>query len=184
MRRRLTRSFFALSATAAASVVVIAVALALGPSVRPSQSDEIGLVRLETLRPNEVVRLTVKELSGLDRLANAERERGHMTLWGPRARPAGMPILLVLAKDDGVHAFLGVDPRTGCELDEKTGGVSGVGSFAFVDTCHGTAYDLSGRPTRGPGIWFLDELVLHIRSGIVYAEPHKVIAGAVAVPGY
>jgi len=182
--RRLTRAFFALTATAAASILVLAVALTLGPSAQPSQPDEIGLVRLQSLRPNEVVRLTVKELSGLDRLANAERERGHMTLWGPRSRPAGMPVLLVLAKDDGVHAFLGVDPRAGCELEDKTAGVSDVGPFAFVDTCHGTAYDLSGRPTRGPGIWFLDELVLHVRSGIVYAEPHKVIAGGVAVPGY
>ena len=184
MTRRLTRAFFALTATAAASVLVLAVALMLGPRAQPGQPDEIGLVHLATLRPNEVVHLTVKELSGLDRLANAERERGHMTLWGPRSRPAGMPVLLVLAKDDGLHAFLGVDPRTGCELDDKTGGVSDVGPFAFVDTCHGTAYDLSGRPTRGPGTWFLDELVLHVRSGIVYAEPHKVIAGAVAVPGY
>jgi nitrite reductase/ring-hydroxylating ferredoxin subunit len=128
-----------------------------------------------------VVRITVKELVGLDRLANAERERGHMTLWGPRSRPAGMPIFLVREKDDGVHAFLGVDPRTGCELVDKTFGSGLVEASAFMDSCHGTTYDVSGRPTNGPGIWFLDELVLHVRSGVVYAEPHKVIAGGVAV---
>jgi Rieske Fe-S protein len=182
--RRLTRSFFAVSAAAAAGVIALAAVFALGPSPQPSESNEIGLIRVDALRPNGVVRLVVKELSGLDRVANAERERVHMTLWGPRSRPAGMPVYLVLAKDDGVRAFLGVDPRTGCELEDKTGGSSDVGTFAFMDVCHGTAYDLSGRPTRGPGIWFLDELVLHVRSGIVYAEPHNVIAGAVAVPGY
>lgn len=179
MSRRLIRASFALSALAAAGAIVVAVAFALGPSAQPSGSNEIGLVRLEALRPNEVVRITVKELSGLDRLANAERERGHMTLWRPRSRPAGMPIFVVRARDDGVHAFLGVDPRTGCELEDKTG--VGVPDASFVDMCHGTAYDLSGRPTRGPGMWFLDELVLHVRAGIVYAEPHKVIAGGLAV---
>jgi hypothetical protein len=153
----------------------------LGPSAQPGGTDEIGLVRLEILRPNEVVRLTVKELSGLDRLANAERERGHMTLWGPRSRPAGMPIFLVRAEGDGVHAFLGVDPRTGCELEDKTGGSGSDSANAFVDTCHGTAYDRAGRPRSGPGMWSLDELVLRVRDGIVYALPHKVIAGGVAI---
>jgi Rieske Fe-S protein len=180
--RRPARLFFAGSASAAVSVAAVAVAFVLGPTSPPGQLDEIGLVRLEALAPNQIVRLTVKELAGLDRLANAERERGHMSLWGPRSRPAGMPIFLVRGRDDGVHAFLGVDPRTGCELDDKTYGSRAVDANAFVDTCHGTAYDLSGRPTRGPGIWFLDELVLHVRSGIVYAERHKVIAGAVALP--
>ncbi len=180
--RRPVRRFFALSAAAAASVIVVAVAFALGPSAQPGQSaDEIALVRVESLRPNEVVRLTIKELLGLDRLANAERERGHTTLWDPRSRPAGMPISLVRANDEGVHAFLGVDPRTGCALADKTFGSGRVEAFAFMDSCHGTMYDLSGRPTSGPGMWSLDELVLHVRDGIVYAEPHKVIAGRVAV---
>ena len=179
--RRSARRFFGVSALAAVSVIVIAVAFVLGPRPLPSELDEIGLVRLETVGPNQVVHLTVKELSGLDRIANAERERGHMSLWGPRSRPAGMPIFVVRRGDDGVHAFLGVDPRTGCELENRTDGSGAAGTKAFVDTCHGTAYDLGGRPTGGPGIWFLDELVLHVRSGIVYAERHKVVAGGVAV---
>ncbi|MDP9282181.1 MAG: hypothetical protein M3P38_08810 [Chloroflexota bacterium] len=153
----------------------------LGPTPLPGQLNEIGLVRLETLGPNQIVRLRVKELSGLDRIANAERERGHMSLWGPRSRPAGMPIFVVRRGDDGVHAYLGVDPRTGCELEDKTYGSGAGDANAFVDMCHGTAYDLGGRPTSGPGTWFLDELVLHTRSGILYAELHKVIAGKVAV---
>jgi hypothetical protein len=178
---RPSRLFFAVSAAAAASVIAVAVVFVLGPTPQPGPLDEIGLVRLDTLGPNKVVRLTVKELSGLDRLANAERERGHMSLWGPRSRPAGMPIFVVRAEGDGVHAFLGVDPRTGCELEDKTYGSAAVDTFAFMDVCHGTIYDLSGRPTSGPGMWFLDELVLHVRAGIVYAEPHKVIAGGLAV---
>ena len=177
--RRPARLVFAVSGATAATVMLIAVVFVLGPTTKPDQSDEVGLVRLETLRPNQVVRVSVKELVGLDRVANAERERGHMTLWGPRSRPAGMPVFVVRGTDDGVHAFLGVDPRTGCELEDKT--VSGVADArAFVDVCHGTAYDLSGRPTSGPGMWFLDELVLHVRGGVVYAEAHNVIAGGVA----
>jgi hypothetical protein len=65
-----------------------------------------------------------------------------------------------------------VDKTFGSGLDE---------AVAFMDSCHGTVYDLRGRPTSGPGMWFLDELVLHVRSGVVYAERHKVIAGGVAV---
>ena len=179
--RRSARLFFRVSVLAAVGLIAVAIAFMLGPTAPPGQSDEIGLVRLETLGPNQIVRLTVKELSGLDRIANAERERGHMSLWGPRSRPAGMPIFVVRRGDDGVHAFLGVDPRTGCELEDRTYGSGAAEANAFVDMCHGTAYDLGGRPTGGPGLWFLDELVLHTRSGILYAELHKVIAGGVAV---
>jgi hypothetical protein len=179
--RRSARLFFVVSALAAVSVTAVAVAFMLGPTPLPGQLDEIGLVRLETLGPNKIVRLTMKELSGLDRIANAERERGHMSLWGPRSRPAGMPIFVVRGGDDAVHAFLGVDPRTGCDLEDRTYGSGSADANAFMDTCHGTAYDLGGRPTSGPGMWFLDELVLHVRSGIVYAERHNVIAGGVAV---
>ena len=162
--------------------MVVAVVMTLGPTQPPGESaDDVGLIRLESLRMNDVVRLTRAEFSGLDRLANTERERGHMALWGPRARPAGMPIYLVRGSDDDVRAFLGVDPRTGCDLAEKTYGSGPVEIFAFEDVCHGTIYDVSGRPTSGPGMWFLDKLVLQVRSGIVYAERHKVIAGGVAV---
>lgn len=181
MSRRLARFFFVSAATVAAGAIFVAVASVLGPATPPGQSsDDIALVHLDALQPNVVVRLTVKELSGLDRLANAEREREHRTLWTPRSRPQGMPVLVV-GGHDRVRAFLGVDPRTGCALEDKTGGRGVIDEVAFVDVCHGTAYDLSGRPTRGPGMWLLDELVLHVRAGIVYAEQHKVIAGGVAM---
>lgn len=181
--KRQARVFFALSAAAAGGIIVVAVALALGPTRLPAEAAaDVGLIRLESLRTDQVMLFTLKEFSGLDRVANAERERGHMTLWAPRARPAGMPIFVVRGKDDDVRAFLGVDPRTGCELRDQTYGSGAFETFAFIDVCHGTSYDLSGRPTSGPGVWFLDELVLHVRAGIVYAERHKVIAGAVAVP--
>lgn len=177
----MTRVFFQLSAAAAAGVIVLAVAFTLGPTTRPAEPNGVGLLRVDDLRPNEIRHLVVKELSGLDRLANAERERGHMSLWGPRSRPAGMPIFVLRAGDDGVRAFLGVDPRTGCELADRTAGDAGATAQAFMDVCHGTTYDLSGRPTSGPGPWSLDQLVLHVRDGILYAEPHKVIAGGLAV---
>ncbi|HJW49781.1 MAG TPA: hypothetical protein VJ726_10225 [Candidatus Limnocylindria bacterium] len=82
MSRRLARLFFFTAATALASALLVAVAFALGPQTLPGRSpDEIALIRLEALQSNVVVRLEVKELSGLDRLANEERERKHMTLW-------------------------------------------------------------------------------------------------------
>jgi hypothetical protein len=91
-----------------------------------------------------------------------------------------MPVFVVRDADDGVRAFLGVDPRTGCELEANS--VAGFADArAFVDVCHGTAYDLSGRPTSGPGAWFLDQLVLHVREGIIYAETRDVVAGPLAV---
>jgi hypothetical protein len=180
MSRRLARLFFITASTALASALLVAVAFTLGPQRLPSRSpDEIALIRLEALQSNVVVRLDVKELSGLDRLANAERERRHMTLWGPRSRPQGMPVFLINL-GNGVRAFLGVDPRTGCELEDKTGGHRFIEAAAFIDVCHGSAYDLSGRPTRGPGMWFLDELVLHVRAGVVYAETRHIVAGGVA----
>ena len=180
MSRRLARLFFVSATTALASALLVAVAFTLGPQTLPGRSpNEIALVRFEDVQPNVVVRLEVKELSGLDRLANAEREQEHMTLWGPRSRPQGMPVFVVGA-NEGVRAFLGVDPRTGCELEDRTGGGHRIIGAAFIDVCHGTAYDSSGRPTRGPGMWFLDELVLHVRAGVVYAETRHIVAGGVA----
>lgn len=180
MSRRSARLFFVAAATAAGSALVLAAAFTLGPAVPAGRSsDAIPLIGVDAIQPDRVVQLEVKEMVGLDALANAQRERGHMTLWGPRSRPQGMPVFVVDG-GDGVHAFLGVDPRTGCALEDKTGGRARIGEIAFVDVCHGTAYDRFGRPIRGPGMWLLDELVLQVRGGVVYAVPHRVIAGGVA----
>lgn len=181
MSRRALRLFFVAAAAGAASAVIVAAAFVLGPAVPPGRSsDAIPLIGIDAIPPNGVAQVEVKELAGLDALANAQRERAHMTLWGPRSRPQGMPVFVVADDGDGVRAFLGVDPRTGCALADKTAGRARVGEIAFVDVCHGTAYDRFGRPIRGPGMWLLDELVLQVRGGIVYAVPHRVIAGGVA----
>lgn len=180
MSRRAARLFFVAAAIGAAGVMFLAAASMLGPAIPPGRSsDDIALIGADAVPPNAVVALTIKELGGLDRLANTQRERGEMTLWGPRSRPQGMPIFVV-GGSDGVRAYLGVDPRTGCALVDKTGGRGRIDEVAFVDSCHGTAYDVYGRPIRGPGMWLLDELVLHVRDGVVYAVPHRVIAGGVA----
>ena len=180
MSRRAARVFFAAAVTAAGSVLVLAVLFALGPAVPAGRSsDAIPLIGVDAIQPGRVVQLEVKELAGLDGLANAQRERGHMTLWGPRSRPHGMPVFVVDG-GDGVRAFLGVDPRTGCALRDMSGGRARITEIAFVDECHGTAYDVVGRPTRGPGMWVLDELVLQVRGGVVYAARHRIIAGGVA----
>jgi nitrite reductase/ring-hydroxylating ferredoxin subunit len=161
------------------AVIIVAVAFALGPQTPPNRPPgEIALVGLGTLGSSRVVRVTVKELVGLDGLADAERRgRGQLTITPPRTHPQGMPVFVVRAHD-GVRAFLGVDPRTGCALENKSARFSDA--VAFVDVCHGTGYDLDGRPTRGPGMWSLDELVLQVRAGVVYAVVGKVVAGGVA----
>ena len=182
MKRAAARAFFAIAATTTAGALFLAAAFVLSGGPPPTQPSDIRLVRLDAMQPNEVVLVKAKELSGLDRLANAQRERTHQTLWSPRSRPAGMPVFIVRTSDDDVHAFLGVDPRTGCDLEYDSRRVAG--SIVFVDVCHGSGYDLSGRPTRGPGSWHLDELVLHIRDGFVFADVHKIIAGGIAIPGY
>jgi Rieske Fe-S protein len=178
VNRSAARILFATSAAAALGMAVVAVAFALGPQSPPRLSpDEIALVGLEELGSKTVVHLTVKELVGLDRLADAERRAGGWsTLAPPRTHPQGMPVFVV--RLDRVRAFLGVDPRTGCALENKSARFSDA--VAFVDVCHGTAYDLDGRPTRGPGMWLLDELVLQIRDGVVYAQTRRVVAGGVA----
>lgn len=179
MSRQAARLLFAASGAAALAVMIVAVAFTLGPQTAPNRPPgEIALVGLETLGANGIVHLTVKELTGLDRLADAERRAsGWTTLVPPRTHPQGMPVFVVRL-DERVRAFLGVDPRTGCALENKSARLSDA--VAFVDVCHGTAYDLDGRPTSGPGMWLLDELVLQIRDGVVYAQTRRVVAGGVA----
>lgn len=107
--------------------MTVAVAFALGPQTAPNRPPgEIALVSLETLGANRVVHRRVQELIGLDRLADAERRaRGWTTLAPPRTHPQGMPVFVVRA-DERVRAFLGVDPRTGCALDNKSARLSEI----------------------------------------------------------
>jgi hypothetical protein len=51
------------------------------------------------------------------------------------------------------------------------------GALAFHDVCHGSLYDVEGQHIGGPSPWGLDELVLSVRGGIVYADRRKVLPG-------
>ncbi|HKY51877.1 MAG TPA: hypothetical protein VJP45_11535 [Candidatus Limnocylindria bacterium] len=181
MNRLAVRLLFVTSAVAAVGVTLLAVAYVLGPQSPPQRPPgEIALVRLDSFGRHPVVRLSVKELAGLDRLADAERrQRGQTTLWASRTHPRGMPVLVVRVGDD-VRAFLAVDPRTGCALEETSLRPAPLAEVRFVDVCHGTTYDVSGQPIRGPGMWLLDELVLRSRGGVLYAETGRIVAGGVA----
>lgn len=180
MSRQAARVFFGMSVALAGTILVAAATLTLGSSARPDlDADELALVKTDAVRADHPLKIDAPVLSGLDRLANARREGRERSLWGPRSRPQGMPIFVVRSAD-GIRAFLGVDPRTGCALLARTVDAGSVDAVAFQDTCHGTTYDVSGRPKGGPGAWSLDELVLHVRGGVVYAETHTVIAGALA----
>jgi Rieske Fe-S protein len=43
--------------------------------------------------------------------------------------------------------------------------------------CHGSIYDFDGEHIGGPSPWSLDELILTVRDGRVYARTDEVIPG-------
>jgi Rieske Fe-S protein len=45
------------------------------------------------------------------------------------------------------------------------------------DVCHGSIYDFAGQHVGGPSPWSLDELVLTVKGGRVYARTDAVIPG-------
>jgi Rieske Fe-S protein len=45
------------------------------------------------------------------------------------------------------------------------------------DTCHGSIYNFAGERIGGPSPWTLDELVVTVRDGRVYASTSAVIPG-------
>ncbi len=178
MTHGLARALFAIAAVAAAGAILVAATFALTPKPVPGVDEgRVALVRFDALRADVPLRLTV---AGLSILAPAPALGG-----SARNRTADLP-LYVLRRADTVRAFIGFDPRTGCRLEdwgrEKQAEArwTGVPPSLARDVCHGTIYDMDGRPIAGPGPYYLDELVLGVRLGIVYADATKVVPRRIA----
>lgn len=178
MTHGLARSFFATTAVATACAILVALTLALTPKPVPGvEEGRVALTRFDALAVDVPVPLTVP---GLSVLAPPPALGG-----SARNRTADLPLYLV-RRADTVRAFIGFDPRTGCRLEywgpEKQAEAHWVGvppSLAH-DVCHGTIYDIDGRPIAGPGPYYLDELVINVGRGIVFADATKRVPRRVA----
>jgi Rieske Fe-S protein len=153
----------AVAATALSLVIVTAVLVS-----RPlARSDGlVAIAALGTLPEGAPVLVTVKELAGLDR----ETGRAPWQFFGgTRVNTAsGLPVYLVREGAD-VHGFIAVDPRNGCLIEVRFG--------LFHDVCHGSLYTFTGNKAGGPTPYVLDQLVVTIRDGLVYADARKVTPG-------
>ncbi|HYK96784.1 MAG TPA: hypothetical protein VEU77_00180 [Candidatus Acidoferrales bacterium] len=168
------RAMFAVAVLLASAFAVAATVAMLSPrqATRPAA---IALSSLAALPDGTPVRVTSSFLSGLDLKA----ARARQTDFGkPRGVVKELPVFLVRHGDE-VRAFIGVDPRSGCDIKYFTARALPWGSFPpmLYDVCHGSNYDFFGQKTGGPTPWNLDELVLTIRDGVVYADTTHVIPG-------
>jgi len=157
---------------AALSLGVVAAVLTPQQMVRPPS---VPIASLASLPQGTPVRVTSTELAGLD--LKAERLRS-WSFGRPRGTANALPVFLVR---DGEHvrAFIGVDPRNGCAIEFLTARTLPWGSFPSMlhDTCHGSIYNFAGERIGGPSPWTLDELVVTVRDGRVYASTSAVIPG-------
>ena len=143
-----------------------------GEAARPAA---VAIASLNALPQGTPVRVSSTFLSGLD--LKAARIRN--TSFGkPRGSVKDLPVFLVRDGDE-VRGFIGIDPRDGCDIDIIRQETSSFGSFQvlFRDVCHGSLYDFSGRRAGGPSPWSMDEVVITVRGGKVYAATDKVIPG-------
>jgi hypothetical protein len=123
------------------------------------------------------VRVVSSELVGLD--VRASRLRGSWWRAGMSFNTTkALPVYLVRDGDD-VRGFIGVDPRNRCEVELLPARTLPWGSFPTMlhDVCHGSIYDFAGQHVGGPSPWSLDELVLTVKGGRVYARTDAVIPG-------
>jgi hypothetical protein len=159
---------------AALSVAVVAAVLTTQQIVR---QPSVPIASLASLPQGTPVRVTSTELVGLD--IKAARLRGGGWNGAQRLNTAkALPVYLVRDGDD-VRGFIGVDPRNRCEIELLTTRTQQWGSFPAMlhDVCHGSIYNFAGEHIGGPSPWSLDELVVTVRDGRVYASTSAVIPG-------
>ena len=178
MIRDRARMTFGLAVICFAAVFAVALTSTLRPSVVSGMSDGIvALANVTTLADRVPLELSVKDLAWLAQEADRQRRSsGHSSIGSHH--PGSLPIMLV--KDAGaIRAFIGIDPRNGCRLVVEGPKLlpKASGAVAFHDPCHGSLYDFSGRKIGGPSPWNLDELVITVRNGKVYANPGEVMPG-------
>jgi Rieske Fe-S protein len=134
---------------------------------------QVHVASVTSLRPEgRAILVEVRGLEHLDRAA--ARLRGCCLMYefgvARASKTAGLPVYVTRSADE-VHAFIGVDPRNGCALEYLQSGP------VLHDVCHGSIYDLKGQRVGGPSPFSLDELVITIHNGLIYADATKVIPG-------
>lgn len=135
---------------------------------------DVAVAKIDALPDRLPQEFVVPQLRGLDVLARHLRLadvpiRPGVPVMGERATRDGDLHVFLVRHDDQVRGFIGLDPRNSCPL--------GVIAGMFHDICHGSLYDIDGNLRGGPSPWALDELILSVRQGIVYAELHDVTPG-------
>ena len=174
------RALFGLAVLAAIVLFAASAAAAFTPKpVAIVPARDVAIAKLDSLADGVPVSRVVPELQGLDLLASRDRE-GAFPRMGMRV-PRDGDLAVWLVRDDGsVRAFIAIDPRNGCRLETlkiTTDSRVPPSIPVFHDVCHGSLYDLNGTRIGGPSPWALDELVLSVRNGVVYADLHDVKPG-------
>lgn len=180
MTRRVLRPALAGALMLAAVMLSTAAVAALTPQPRGASSPFVPLAALTSVpAEGRAIRVTAA-LDDLDREAMRARKWSYTWMGVSLVnKSAGLPIYIT-RNGDSIHAFIGVDPRNGCELRYHETRVPSFREPVGVllhDSCHGSIYDLKGQRVGGPSPWSLDELVITIRNGLVYADATKVIPG-------
>jgi hypothetical protein len=178
MTRRAARMFLGAGALLG-TVALVAVAFAVLVPYKFTHGPLVPIANAATLPQGVPARFVSSELVGLD--VRAERLRGGGWAGGNRLNTTkALPIFLIRDGDD-VRGFIGVDPRNRCEIELLPARTLAWGSFPAMlhDMCHGSIYDFSGEHIGGPSPWSLDELVLTVSDGRVYARIDTVIPGHV-----
>lgn len=182
MTRRFARAMLTMGLVLAlvAAVAVLTATLSSGPAMA---TGEVPITSISALTQGTPLLLDVPLLGGLEAKARRERGAGYLYYgWSyERARTHGadsLPVYLVRDGDE-VRGFIALDPRNGCDLQFLAALTRPWGSFPtmFNDVCHGSSYDLYGNKIGGPTPWTLDQLVITVRDGRVFAKADQVLPG-------
>ena len=179
------RAVFGVAVLAALAVMTAATFAAITPKpVAIAPARDIAIAKLDSLPDGIPVATVVPELKGLNLVADRRREASFPRMATRPTRDGDLAVWLVRS-DGAVRAFIALDPRNGCRLDTlKVAHDSRQppSITVFYDVCHGSLYDLGGDHVGGPSPWTLDQLVLTVRDGVVYADLHDVIPGRYIYP--
>ena len=167
------RAFFVLAVFAASAMFGVVAKAAVTPKPVPViDQTEVAIATVEQLKERQPALVMVPALKDLE--AKARRARNWS--FGRSPAPSALPVYLV--KDaETVRAFIAFDPRNGCDLD-----IIQWGTMLFHDVCHGALYDFAGQHVGGPSPFTLDELVITVRNGVVFASVRDVIPGRLIYP--
>lgn len=124
------------------------------------------------------------EIDGVEYVARQQRFGGVNYLRLPFSVHPN-PTVLFLVRDVAgrVHAFIGVDPISGCGLRWEPAGTHGqppIPLGVFSDPCRGAVYNEDGVVVGGPGFWELDQVEVAIKEDSVLVYPSRVLLGRCA----